>query len=799
MKKLTSLLLLFLCAMGMTVSAQITSVGDPIADQSAIESGKTYVLYNTGRGWYPSYGASAVTVFETTDLTTSGIDGLSAVIQFEKVDGTESDYKVKALRANTYWGTDVKATTTDAAQAGVYTITQNGNATAFNLKIGGTWVDGDSKANGGLVTWHEQGTAATGNGVYHIIPVEAENITAESTSVTYNYQVDGKTFATTTSDQLVGATLAAPAAQAFTEIVSYTGEGEDVTANQVVTVTCTANLPFNVSTTDQTYWYAIDMHSNDAGTDGMGRGETGTRSWFWTAAADGNVTVSDLPYAQNVVLGDEYLWKITGNMVDGFQFINKLLGDTYKLTKPDTGDAAISSMTTDGANVNFKIAGSSQITGAAAFHLEGDASYLNKQAGVLKGWTSNDGGSSCLFRPVTYFPIRYAEKILPAVPEGALGAPIIADEAIKAALDAAKEAAAAAPFDADKAEALVAASTAAEAAITTPELPADLSGYYRIVNKAYPTRNLLLDNDGVLKANEVDAQANVATVFSLTRTEDGNYLVSVEGKYLGSTTKSAQTAIVAESEGIPYTLTADGATFSIKNSQAGDHSYLHDGGVNVEHKIVGWNINAAATWWYLVPATAVDVPLNTVAGASYATTYLPFDISGIAGATAYTGAYDAAAGTLSMTALTDGIPANTAVVLQGEANVEKATLTLGTASAIGSTNDLSGTLTPVTLTDDNRTGYLVLGLDTEDNSSLGFFTPSSTVTAIPGNKAFLTTETTASQAIRLNFGGTSTGIDGIINATTTVNTPIYDLTGRRVTKTVKGGLYIQSGKKFIGQ
>ena len=29
------------------------------------------------------------------------------------------------------------------------------------------------------------------------------------------------------------------------------------------------------------------------------------------------------------------------------------------------------------------------------------------------------------------------------------------------------------------------------------------------------------------------------------------------------------------------------------------------------------------------------------------------------------------------------------------------------------------------------------------------------------------------------------------------NAPIYDLSGRRVAKTVKGGVYIQNGKKFV--
>ena len=32
---------------------------------------------------------------------------------------------------------------------------------------------------------------------------------------------------------------------------------------------------------------------------------------------------------------------------------------------------------------------------------------------------------------------------------------------------------------------------------------------------------------------------------------------------------------------------------------------------------------------------------------------------------------------------------------------------------------------------------------------------------------------------------------------TNTDAPVYDLSGRRVVKTVKGGLYIQNGKKFI--
>ena len=56
-------------------------------------------------------------------------------------------------------------------------------------------------------------------------------------------------------------------------------------------------------------------------------------------------------------------------------------------------------------------------------------------------------------------------------------------------------------------------------------------------------------------------------------------------------------------------------------------------------------------------------------------------------------------------------------------------------------------------------------------------------------------ETTAG-ALRFNFGGT-TAIESVLNNNTDANAPIYDLSGRRVMNTVKGGIYIQNGKKFI--
>lgn len=72
-------------------------------------------------------------------------------------------------------------------------------------------------------------------------------------------------------------------------------------------------------------------------------------------------------------------------------------------------------------------------------------------------------------------------------------------------------------------------------------------------------------------------------------------------------------------------------------------------------------------------------------------------------------------------------------------------------------------------------------------------------TTLGMNKAYLTlNEAGAPEAISMNFGGNVTGINQIVNAEQN-NAPVYDLTGRRVVRTVKGGLYIKGGNKFIAR
>ena len=89
-------------------------------------------------------------------------------------------------------------------------------------------------------------------------------------------------------------------------------------------------------------------------------------------------------------------------------------------------------------------------------------------------------------------------------------------------------------------------------------------------------------------------------------------------------------------------------------------------------------------------------------------------------------------------------------------------------------------------------GDFVLGKIAND---VGFFSGSEG-SLMTSNKAYLQVPAAQSASIKLVLDGETTGIEQL-EQSESVEAPIYDLSGRRVVNTVKGGIYIQNGKKFI--
>lgn len=138
------------------------------------------------------------------------------------------------------------------------------------------------------------------------------------------------------------------------------------------------------------------------------------------------------------------------------------------------------------------------------------------------------------------------------------------------------------------------------------------------------------------------------------------------------------------------------------------------------------------------------------------------------------------------------VPANAGVVLMGTNSEQIKLVATAGVEALGK-NDLIGTTNEIAVgqLDDK----LIFGVSNE-TGLVGFFSTDGSA-SLPANRAYLN-KVEGLTAVMVNHGGNTTAIGNVQNSLP-ANAPVYDLSGRRVTKMVKGGLYLQNGRKFIAQ
>lgn len=206
-----------------------------------------------------------------------------------------------------------------------------------------------------------------------------------------------------------------------------------------------------------------------------------------------------------------------------------------------------------------------------------------------------------------------------------------------------------------------------------------------------------------------------------------------------------------------------------------------------------WDDNRyGGTKWQITELNSFTIDLHTAADAkSYASVYLPFSVSSVTGAKAYV-AKTPETNTVTFSETVDGVMAQKGFLLISETGAATATLNIGESNI---TSAMGGTLLDLTLNEADKAKFRVFGQKTSDKT-VGFFKPSATLNTISANRAFFTNA--SGEALRLNFDGMVSGIETTeLNNALNNNAPIYDLSGRRVMNAVKGGLYIQNGRKFI--
>lgn len=804
MKKITFMMSLLLAMGSMTASAQlldrtgwkITTSGE--CDDSGSGHASAIIDGKNNTYWHSNWANNG-------QANSSG-DASKKLPQFFQVDlGSEQTFRsiMYVPRVNLDNGTvySFKVYVSNTAFPSTAEGTSAANIVAglkeADLKMEGTF-DYTGKGSQPTMVWSADQditgryvlfviTNAKGNNQGQWASCAEFNLSKDNFKVTYNYTNKG-----TALDQKVVYTQT-PKENVPTPGTYLINSTITETSNGIYTVECTT--PFESAETynpETAHWYAIDIHNNQA-------------NKLWYAANEGGFVTTptiDKGYVTN--LTDNYLWTFVGNVTNGYKIYNKATGKAIAYTTNAT--------TSDNGDV-FKIKSSTASNKTKGFCFTKDGSnYLNEQGNKIATWTDSDEGSTMHVQEPNDYILAYAADYENQTyddsnaPEKAIGAdPYLSNAENLAAYKAAYAAAIAESATETEINNLITLNKKVEAgkAVSTIEE----GKYYRLYNHANkkimrvdPTNNTIMDYSE--DANEAKSIGSVVT-FKRIPDEPGRYRMMIEGKTFGKATTSANVVLQEDNSDAKgsFIVSHVGTKFKFRNitSSTPRYSYIHCN----EGKVVGWEANeGGASWWYVVPATDVEIAMAEVNSKRYASAYLPFSVNTVNGAQAYVGELNDTKNVLNMTAV-NGVPANNGFVLVG--NKEKATLTIGDAEALTITNALTGSNVKVALetttgsgesatVTDHRAEYLVFGTNA---GNVGFYKPSATNNTIAANKAFIAASslTTGEGAIAMNFGGNITGINNAVVASE--NAPIFDLSGRRVVKAVKGGVYIQNGKKFV--
>lgn len=303
------------------------------------------------------------------------------------------------------------------------------------------------------------------------------------------------------------------------------------------------------------------------------------------------------------------------------------------------------------------------------------------------------------------------------------------------------------------------------------------SKYYTSGSKTEPT-----DNSGLWVVQKVDGFYNIASakadhLFTYLQGADGtkspitNIYPSV-GMNIGQIKLGANSA----------------STRIVMNKNASKMDQLSNGQSNNDEWCSEWVFEEVPT------SEFAGQPVNFAASTdskNYATLNLPYASKLPEGVTAYM-AGEVVDNDLNITVYKnagDVLPANTPVLLTATSDGSK---TFAPAPYVAAEETgFKGTLGATAVTDAN-----VYILSKNGGETVKFFALDETNNTINANKAYLVVSGGAAQALNFNFGNT-TGIQNAAVEGVNANAPLFDLSGRRVVKAVKGGIYIQNGKKFV--
>ena len=676
---------------------------------------------------------------------------------------------------NTYW--EVSASS-DLGENGFYIAQKGAN-------------NGNNKMNNRgskLAYWN--GGADAGS----TFKVVERTIAAAEVTVVYKYSYNGDvkdeyTHETTTT---VGAEYPALSADLPYGVTGTKPEGT-IDASDVVdgvveeTIELSVNLPFEATEDVNAInkWYFMQMHSN-------------TKRYIEYIAGENYMEWTDTEV--NAANRDAYMWAFVGNIWDGFKLVNKAATTAKAIKSEGSGNPGMDTFD-NGTSFVLKKSKVADKDGFVYFCLQypgPNREHLNAQDGKVAHWWDTDAGSAINLCEIPTLDAELATLIAEIEAKnydsyvggtvGCLTAESVA--ALKEAIANAKNV-----QDADTDD-LVALQNAAEALEVI--LPQE-GRFYTIESALYENDYIYAGTNNKVYHNTDRTNASSEAIWQFVKNDDGSFrLYSVSNNQYISNLGWQVPSTLGNASEMKFTFEPQGnGVVFIKGNGNEMHAQLAD------RALVYYNTNTlnSASSWIVKEVTNFTQKVN-VSSVGYSTLVLGYNAEIPADVEAYT-VSKIGSDYVTLSEVTGVLPAGEAVVLiapEAEYSFNYSTGTLATISE----NLLEGTLFDTYIEGAQNKNYYVLSKPAE--SEVGLYkadlnkdaTGAAGTTHFKNNafKAYLPLTTTQSvQALRFNFGGETTGVDAV--EVVKPNAPIYDLSGRRVLSTVKGGVYIQNGKKFI--
>lgn len=764
---------------GLAVSSFVFNVEkvNAITDLSQLSNSKSYYIT----------GVRGTLKYATADATSMTYDATSA-------DLTNENYRIAIIKSakNNYYAYSVTTgkfiatnnTLSDTPTPVFITATDNANYPWFISLTSDKSAD-NVNISGNAAKFIAYNTFDDGNrwaivesADYDVPAAATAAINAfENTNVTVTYKLtyNGNVIAEKAVTQEAGTAAAAPwDVPAFCSFSAC--NPETVTAEtSEVNLTMTSNLPFTISSSyaDATWYYMTIRNQYYVIYDPNSENKTSTSST--TAKADA------------VAAAEKALWAFTGDPINGFKVMNKAAGDGMYLNSNATplrmAAADALSLWTIGQN-------------NTGFTFNNEGYYINDVSRTLGYWNDakapTDEGSTLRIEDVDYYYLAMA-YIDQYASDNAVGD----DEyfGVRTASKSTYKSQIETAFSANHAGLTKSVyentiKPGCSAMIVYPE-----SGYYRIKSsgnrkgETYITYGYCKDRTkyGLVTTPVANKMTDAGTIFKLTSTgTQGVYTLSTQGLNVQDETGYDTPFTATDAEGATFTFEFVSKGFAaISHNPSGTQTCFHESNWDSPAAVVRWEASSVQSHWSIEKATSLDIDLNEVGAASYATLFVDFPVA-IPDGNESTAIYTLSqSGDVYTCNKQTSVPPGTGIIIRDISKASSVTLSIPSTYNEEVTSALTGSFLGTTAPSNC---YIF----STGDEGLGFY-PYASGSALAANKAYLLTSS-GIRGFALSFNDTETGISE--TETFAKDSKLFDLQGRHIAKP-QHGIYIVNGKKVL--